>query len=86
MRIQAEKQLDFLPMMDGGVFSYEEKLIKPDHKIYQRIVEKYSLNAEECVFLDDTKANVEAAIACGFNGIHVSDHDKAHEELYRMIE
>lgn len=86
MRIQAEKQLDFLPMMDGGVFSYEEKLIKPDHKIYHRIVEKYSLNAEECVFLDDTKANVEAAIACGLNGIHVSDHDKAHEELYRMIE
>lgn len=86
MRTVASKQLDFLPMMDGGVFSYQEKLIKPDHKIYERIVEKYNLVPNQCVFLDDNEKNVGAARECGLNAIHVVDHDRAHEELFRMLE
>ncbi|MCR4782797.1 MAG: HAD family phosphatase, partial [Lachnospiraceae bacterium] len=57
LRILAAQQLDFLPLLDGGVFSYKVKLIKPDHKIYETILEKYNLKPEECVFLDDNENN-----------------------------
>ncbi len=64
------KRYDFLKVFDGGVVSYEEKLLKPEEEIYVRLVEKYNLNPEESVFIDDTAANVEAAKKLGFQGIH----------------
>lgn len=85
MRKEAAKAMDFLPMTDGGVFSYEEGLLKPDPAIYERILDRYNLVAEECVFLDDTLVNVEAARKIGMYGIHVVDQEKAHEELYHLL-
>lgn len=82
----AHKALDFLPLMDGGVFSYEVHHIKPDPVIYDKILEKYDLVPEECVFLDDSLANVKAASEKGIHTIHVTDYEEAREELYRMLE
>ena len=39
--------------------------IKPDEKIYRHILEKYKLNAEECLFIDDVEVNVEGAKKVG---------------------
>ncbi len=87
LRTQATKQLDFLPLMDGGIFSYEVKLIKPDHAIYQEIINKYDLIPPECVFLDDRLDNCEAAIECGLNAIWVEnkDHAKALDGLAKLL-
>ena len=57
--------LDFLAYMDGGVFSCNEGIVKPDHRIYQILLDRFGLVPEECVFLDDSKANVIAAKAMG---------------------
>ena len=84
MRQQAAEQLDFLPLLDGGVFSYECNLIKPDRAIYERIAEIYNLTPAECVFLDDLEANVNAARECGFKGIQVTSHERAVEELQQV--
>ncbi len=88
MREGALKQLDFLPMLDGGVFSYEEKLIKPDHAIYSRIIEKYNLVPEECVFIDDSEPNVIAARECGLNAVWAKDkdHEIALKELEALLQ
>jgi len=51
----------FLKLVDGAVFSWREKLIKPDPAIYQLLLERFSLKAEETLFLDDKAVNVEAA-------------------------
>ncbi len=68
---KAEKEcshaLDFMPFTDGGILSCREKLIKPQPEIYRRLLEKYHLIAEECVFLDDVEVNVTAA---GAEGLH----------------
>ena len=61
--------LDFLPLLDGGVFSCDVKIIKPDRKIYEIITQKYSLIPGECIFIDDIERNVKAAIDFGFNAI-----------------
>ena len=62
--------LNFLPAMEGGILSYKEHLIKPEPEIYQLLLKRYGLKAEESVFLDDTLKNVEAAEEQGIHGIH----------------
>ena len=67
--------------MDGGILSYQEKLIKPDPAIYQLLLNRYGLKAQECVFLDDTERNVDAAIQQGMAGIVFRSREQAVEEL-----
>lgn len=64
---------DFKGLFDGGVASCEVKINKPDPRIYQALLDKYSLRASECVFIDDNLANVQAAFALGFAGIQMKD-------------
>lgn len=76
--------LDFLPYMDGGILSYRDKLIKPDAAIYRCLLERYQLQAQECVFLDDLAENVEAAKAQGMQGIVFTTKEEAVSELEKM--
>lgn len=73
--------LDFLSHMEGGILSYQDKAIKPDPIIYQLLLDRYGLTAEESVFLDDTLKNVEAAQKMGIKGIHFTTKEAAEEQL-----
>lgn len=53
---------------DGLVFSGPIRMAKPDLEIYQHILNKYNLNAEDCIFIDDCIANVEGAEKAGIEG------------------
>ena len=55
------------------------------HHMQMSIIEKYGLNPDECVFLDDRKDNVEAAVGCGMNGIVAADHDEAAAKLEECL-
>lgn len=68
----AKKTHGFFKYMDGGVVSWEEKVIKPDARIFEILMERYGLKAEESIFLDDSPANIAAAEALGFLGIVVT--------------
>ena len=61
--------------------SYREKVIKPEKEIYDLLLSKYHLNAEECVFIDDTPVNVEAAVKHGFSGICFKTKEQTDKEL-----
>lgn len=76
--------LDFLPYMDGGILSYQEKIIKPMPEIYQLLIDRYELAPEECVFLDDTKRNLDAAAKFGIHTIHFQNQTQAVEELQKF--
>ncbi len=60
---------DFFSLFDGIVVSGEEKLIKPDPKIYRILLERYNLSTENTLFIDDSPANIEAASHLGFQTI-----------------
>ena len=79
--VECSESLSFMPYMDGGILSYKEHLIKPEAAIYELLLERYNLVPEECVFLDDTLINVEAAEALGIHGIHFKTKEQAEEEL-----
>lgn len=73
--------LDFIPYMDGGILSYQEKVIKPMPEIYQLLIDRYHLLPEECVFMDDTVPNLTGAEKFGIHTIHFHDQMQAIEEL-----
>ena len=52
-------------LYDGAFFSGEVLALKPQPIIYQMFFQRFNLNPSECLFIDDVKANVDAAIQCG---------------------
>lgn len=82
--VECADALDFLPYTDGGILSYRDKVIKPGKEIYDLLLSRYGLKAEESVFLDDTMKNVEAARAYGFYGICFRTKEQAEEELKKL--
>ena len=53
---------------DGQLVSAEEKLLKPQHEIYETLFERFDLVPEECFFIDDSPYNIEGAYLCGMAG------------------
>ncbi len=78
--------LDFLPYMDGGVFSCDVYLLKPDPAIYRCLLRKYNLVPSECVFIDDLERNIQGAINCGFHGIRCESVEQAQRDLNKLLE
>ena len=54
---------------DGIIISGREHLLKPYPEIYQLLLSRYDLKAEECVFIDDREDNLEGARKVGMEGI-----------------
>lgn len=75
------KRCNFDEYFDGGVVSYEVKLLKPEKEIYEEILRKYDLKAEETLFIDDTLANIEAANSLKIKGIHLPKKEELAEKL-----
>lgn len=78
---QFADDLDFLGKCDGGILSYEEKLIKPDEAIYKCLLDRYNIVPQEAVFIDDSLANVEGARRLGINAIHFTNRQEVLEKL-----
>lgn len=76
---------DFVSRMDGGIWSCRAHLIKPDPGIYRLLLEEYGLAAEECVFIDDTPANIRAAKRLGMKGIVYRDPDQLAADLGQAL-
>ena len=68
-------------LMEDMVVSGEEHLLKPDEAIFRRLLEKFSLKAEECLFIDDNLANVEGARKAGLHAIRFQDAEQLKKDL-----
>ena len=71
--------------MDGGILSFEEKCSKPDSEIYKKLINKYNLEPDACIFVDDRQANIKAAANNGLNGIYFNSYDEASREIVELI-
>lgn len=77
----AMKRYDFFNDMDGIVVSGEEKLIKPDPALYEILLDRFGLKAEESLFIDDNAANIETARQMGFHTMHFTGEENLEEWL-----
>jgi len=74
--IQQIKYHDRIPgteYFDGRIVSAECKMLKPQREIYELLLDTYGLQAEECLFIDDSPLNVEGALCAGIRGIVFDD-------------
>ena len=78
------ESLAFMPFMDGGIVSFKVGMTKPDPRVYQCFLERFGLQPESCVFIDDTEENVTAARDQGFAGVVFKGYDDLMAELKRM--
>lgn len=76
-----EQHYDFVQWFDGGVFSGDVQLIKPDPAIYRLLMSRHQLRPEQTLFIDDLKANVTAAQGLGWHGIHFESPAQLGEQL-----
>jgi putative hydrolase of the HAD superfamily len=73
----------FVRAFDDGVFSSQVKLIKPDPEIFALAAQRFGLPPAELVFFDDVPANVAAAQAAGWQGMHFTDAAQCERDLRR---
>jgi 2-haloacid dehalogenase len=66
----ARRRFPFLDRFRGVVVSAHERRVKPDRRIFEILLERYGLRAEECLFIDDSAANVAGARAVGMSAHH----------------
>ena len=80
----AKNLYNFFDDLDGIVVSGDEKLIKPDPKIYQVLIDRYAIKPEESLFIDDNFDNIVAAQKLGFRTIHFTNDVNLEETLKGM--
>ncbi|MDE7218810.1 MAG: HAD family phosphatase [Oscillospiraceae bacterium] len=69
---------------DGQLVSAFYQLLKPQREIYETLLRKFDLKAEECFFVDDSLANVEGAYCVGISGtVFDGDVKRLREVLQR---
>jgi len=61
--------IKFEKYFDGGAYSFQEAMVKPNHEFYEVLIKKYDLAKEECIFFDDKQKNVEAGNRIGIKSI-----------------
>ena len=75
-----------LSLFDGLVFSATTEFVKPDKDIFEYLLNKFNLNPEECLFIDDAPRNIEGAIEAGIEGyLFDGDSEKLRRFLFEII-
>lgn len=74
-------QFDFLDYFERIVISGEEKVGKPDRRIFEAFLAKTGLKAEECLFIDDSDENIRVAQNLDFDTIRFSNAAQLTEEI-----
>lgn len=77
----AMKRFEFLRWFEGTLVSGVEKLVKPDPAIFHLLLYRYDLQAEDCLFIDDSKVNIEAATRIGFETHHFTSPKGLRQNL-----
>lgn len=76
-----QRRHDFLNWFDGGVFSGDVKLIKPDPAIYQLLQRQYQLEPSQTFFIDDLPHNIAAAQAEGWRAARFESADVLKRQI-----
>lgn len=70
----------------GKIVSAHVKMLKPEREIYEALLKKYDLNPKECIFIDDTHANILAGEELGIKGVHYTGQEDLRIMLKKIIE
>ncbi len=79
----ALERFDFLELFEDIIVSGEEGVAKPDPEIFEVLEERIRHRAglDDCIFIDDSPANVLAAAETGLDAVHFTGADHLREDL-----
>ncbi len=77
----ARPRLRFLDRFEGVVISGFEGVVKPSPEIFGLLSQRHGFAPDDAVFIDDSRANVDAAAALGFDAIAFTDPDALRTAL-----
>jgi len=80
----ALKKFDFLHWFEGIIVSGTEKTRKPFAEIYQLTLDRFQLNPQESLFIDDNARNIDGAQALGIHGIHFLSPEQLKSDLVKL--
>jgi 2-haloacid dehalogenase len=80
----ARQRFGFLDLFDGIVVSGEERVAKPDPRIFRVLLDRYALDPARTLFVDDRQDNVGAAEAAGLRGTLFTGPDDLRGDLVRL--
>lgn len=81
-------EIDWIGLFDDILLSCDLFQLKPQKEIYKTCIERAGMNAEACLFIDDSPANIQAARECGLHGIVFSNPRQLRSTLrdnYRLL-
>lgn len=75
------ERFSFLQLFDGIIVSGVERVGKPDRAIYRILFERYRLEPDQCLFIDDAAVNVAGSEAAGMPAIHYRSPSQLASDL-----
>ncbi|MFQ2109045.1 HAD family hydrolase [Aeromonas rivipollensis] len=75
------EQQEFWRFFSGKVVSARVRMLKPEPDIYRYLLVSFDLKAGECLFIDDSPANVAAARTLGLQGMVFTDAPACRRQL-----
>ena len=81
---ECQDSLAFMQYTDGGFLSFQQRMTKPDPRMYTSFLEHFQLKPQESVFIDDTEQNVAVAESLGFRGIVFRSYEDVVKQLEKL--
>jgi 2-haloacid dehalogenase len=77
----ARARFEFLSWFRGVLVSGEVGVIKPDPRIFELLIERFAIDTEDTVYIDDVEANIAAACSFGIHAIHFTSPAALRQEF-----
>jgi len=76
----------FLSLCKGGLVSGTELIVKPEPEIFELLLDRYNLQADESLFIDDSEENIKSARDLGFHTVRFEQSDECLEHIYDLLD
>ena len=80
----ALERFDFLQLFEGILVSGAEKMIKPNKDIYELCLNRFNINPQKAIFIDDNEANVLGAESVGLKAIRFTSAAQLKTDLEKL--
>lgn len=74
-KLKNEYELNFQDLFDKVYLSHEMGLLKPDLAIFEQVINDLGIIPEKTLFIEDTKANAQAAAKLGIQTLVIPRND-----------
>lgn len=78
------ERFEIFKQFDGRCISYEAHASKGNGLLFEALINRYSLDTSECVFVDDYETNALMAKTYGMKGIHFISAEDTRKKLKEL--